>query len=194
MKLHNPVLYLRPSIWRRLIENQFSHVRQRTADPGFQSRPPCASLCQLQRVPAQGLPRRCSALRLLRRLSQCQFQGDLGAGRDRRHLRFAVRGPNIQRSQCLELPVWSFQIRVNQGHSKTAFNRNPELATATAISFFDPRPRPTLPGGEKDQTAARHGKPLERQGDNPSVCVTDGADFRCGHRRAGLLRGRRARD
>ena len=46
-------------------------------------------------------------------------------------------------------------------------NNNPELATATAVSFFDPRPRPLLDNGEKDQTAARNGKPLEMQDEYP---------------------------
>ena len=46
-------------------------------------------------------------------------------------------------------------------------SNNPELATATAVSFFDPRPRPLLDDGEKDQTAARNGKPLEMQDEYP---------------------------
>ena len=46
-------------------------------------------------------------------------------------------------------------------------NNNPELATATAVSFFDPRPRPLLDDGEKDQTAAKNGKPLEMQDEHP---------------------------
>ena len=35
------------------------------------------------------------------------------------------------------------------------------------MSFFDPRPRPLLDDGEKDQTAARNGKPLEMQDEYP---------------------------
>ena len=46
-------------------------------------------------------------------------------------------------------------------------DNNPELATATAVSFFDPRPRPLLPNGEKDQTVAGNGKPLEMQDEFP---------------------------
>ena len=81
--------------------------------------------------------------------------------------RFALRGPAIPHSKLLEIPVWPYQIRANQGHSQEAVNNNPELATATAVSFFDPRPRPLLDNGEKDQTAARNGKPLEMQDEYP---------------------------
>ena len=82
--------------------------------------------------------------------------------------RFAIRGPNIGHSSYLELPVWPFQIRANQGHSQTAVSKNPKLATATAVSFFDPRPRPELEGGGKDYTAARNGKPLEMATEFPT--------------------------
>ena len=81
--------------------------------------------------------------------------------------RFALRGPAIPHSKFLEIPVWPYQIRANQGHSQEAVSNNPELATATAVSFFDPRPRPLLDDGEKDQTAARNGKPLEMQDEYP---------------------------
>ena len=82
--------------------------------------------------------------------------------------RFAIRGPNIGHSSYLELPVWPYQIRANQGHSQTAVSKNPKLATATAVSFFDPRPRPVLENGEKDYTAARNGKPLEMATEFPT--------------------------
>ena len=85
--------------------------------------------------------------------------------------RFALRGPAIPHSKFLEIPVWSYQIRANQGHSQEAVNNNPELAT-TAVSFFDPRPRPLLDDGEKDQTAARNGKPLEMQDEYPKRLST----------------------
>ena len=80
--------------------------------------------------------------------------------------RFALRGPASPHSKLL-IPVWPYQIRANQGHSQEAVNNSPELATATAVSFFDPRPRPLLDDGEKDQTAARNGKPLEMQDEYP---------------------------
>ena len=64
-------------------------------------------------------------------------------------------------SQYLGMPVWPYRVGANQGHSKDAVSRNPELATATAVSFFDPRLRLVLPDVELGQTAARNGRPLE---------------------------------
>ena len=85
--------------------------------------------------------------------------------------RFAARGPNIEHNRHLSLPVWPYQVRANQDHSKAAIEKNPELGTATAVSFFDPRARPLLPNSEKDLTATRNGRPLEME-NTRSGCIT----------------------